>query len=157
MKRRNTIVMAGVAALIAVTAAAAWATPSIGFVGTNVSVGRFQEMDVKTKDESGHSVKLKTQGESDVYVVSNTFAPGGESGWHTHPGPSLITVKSGTITAYEDDCTSVVYEAGEGFVDPGDGHRHNLRNETTSEAVTLAVQILPAGAPRRIDAPAPDC
>jgi quercetin dioxygenase-like cupin family protein len=157
MKRQKTMFVAGITALIGVTAAAAWATPSIGFVGTNVSAGRFQEMDVKTKDGSGHSVKLKTQGESDVYVVSNNIAPGGESGWHTHPGPSLITVKSGTITAYEDDCTSVVYRAGEGFVDPGDGHLHNLRNETTAEAVTVAVQILPAGAARRIDAPAPEC
>jgi hypothetical protein len=44
---------------------------------------------------------------------------------------------------------------GEGFVDPGDGHLHLLRNETTAPAETVAVQILPNGAPRRIDAPDP--
>jgi hypothetical protein len=42
-----------------------------------------------------------------------------------------------------------------GFVDPGDGHVHNLRNEGSIEARTITVQLLPAGAPRRIDAEQP--
>jgi quercetin dioxygenase-like cupin family protein len=90
--------------------------------------------------------------------VSNKFAPGGQSGWHTHPGPSLITVKAGTVTAYSGDdpsCTPHVYAAGTGFIDPGGGHVHLLRNEGSVEAETVAVQILPAGAERRIDAPIP--
>src|SRR4029450_1900255 len=112
---------------------------------------------VKTETDS-HEVELRTKGQSDVYVVSNTFAPGGQSGWHTHPGPSLITVKSGTITAYEGDdpnCTPHIYQAGSGFVDPGGDHVHLLRNEGSVQAETIAVQILPAGAARRIDAPDP--
>jgi hypothetical protein len=90
--------------------------------------------------------------------VSNVLAPGGQTGWHTHPGPSLITVKSGTITAYDGDdptCSPTVYPAGSGFVDPGDGHVHILRNEGTVVAETIAVQILGAGSVRRIDVPAP--
>jgi quercetin dioxygenase-like cupin family protein len=27
----------------------------------------------------------------------------GNTGWHMHPGPSLITVTAGTITAYDGD------------------------------------------------------
>jgi hypothetical protein len=60
------------------------------------------------------------------------------------------------ITAYEGDdpkCRPTVYGEGEGFVDPGDGHVHLPRNETTAPAETVAVQILHNGAPRRIDAP----
>ena len=41
------------------------------------------------------------------------------------------------------------------MIDPGDGHVHLLRNEGTTNLVTVTVHILPAGAPRRIDAPAP--
>lgn len=103
-------------------------------------------------------MELRTKGASDVYVVSNVFVPGGNSGWHTHPGPSLITVKSGTITAYDGDdpdCTPHVYVAGTGFVDPGGDHAHILRNEGTVAAETIAVQLLPAGGTRRIDAPDP--
>jgi hypothetical protein len=73
-------------------------------------------------------------------------------------GPSLITVTKGEITAYEGDdrkCTPKVYREGEGFVDPGDGHVHLLRNETAASAETVAVQILPKGAARRIDADDP--
>jgi quercetin dioxygenase-like cupin family protein len=103
-------------------------------------------------------VKLKTKGVSDVYVTRNAIAVGGQSGWHTHPGPSLIIVTAGEITAYEGDdptCTPTRYRAGEGFVDPGDGHVHLLRNETDSPAETVAIQILPQDATRRIDARAP--
>jgi quercetin dioxygenase-like cupin family protein len=102
-------------------------------------------------------VAVDSKGDSDVHVVSNVFVPGGHSGWHTHPGPSLITVKTGAITVddgHDQTCTGTVYTAGQGFVDAGDGHVHILRNEGTSSAET-AVQILPAGAVRRIDVPAP--
>lgn len=148
------IIPAGVLASIA---GIALATPGSGITSVNVSAGRFGEIDVKTETET-HEVELRTREQSDIFVVSNTFAPGGDSGWHTHPGPSLITVKSGTITAYSGDdpsCTPHVYPAGSGFVDPGGHHVHLLRNEGSVEAVTIAVQVLPAGAVRRIDAPDP--
>jgi quercetin dioxygenase-like cupin family protein len=83
------------------------------------------------------------------------WAAGGTSGWHTHPGHSLITVTAGAVTAYEGDdpsCTPKVYTAGMTFVDPGGDHVHVLRNETAVEARTITVQLIPAGAARRIDA-----
>jgi len=101
---------------------------------------------------------LRTLGLSDVYVIDNKIAPGGTTGWHTHPGPSLITVTAGTVIAYEGDdasCTPHVYSQGMGFVDPGDGHVHIIRNEGAVDARTIAVQLIPATAARRIDAPAP--
>ena len=42
-----------------------------------------------------------------------------------------------------------------GFVDPGGDHVHNLRNEGAVEARTMAVQLIPAGFTRRIDAQGP--
>jgi mannose-6-phosphate isomerase-like protein (cupin superfamily) len=147
----GTAVLAGLALLV--IAATALATSGSGITTTILSQGRFGPIDVKTND-----VKLKTKDDSDVYVVSNTVLPGGHSGWHTHPGPSLITVKEGTATFYDADdptCTPHVYPAGTGVIDRGDGHVHILRNEGSVDLVTIAVQILPAGAPRRIDAPDP--
>ena len=87
--------------------------------------------------------------ESDVYVVDNKFAPGGTSGWHSHPGPSLILVVAGTVTNYSGDdpsCTPHVYTKGDGFIDPGSGDVHMLRNETSAPAETIAVQLLPKAA-----------
>jgi hypothetical protein len=99
---------------------------------------------------------LKTRGPSDLYVQDNSWdpmtAPGGTTGWHTHPGPSLIIVTAGTITAYEGhdpSCTPHVYTAGMTLVDPGGGHVHMLRNESAEEARTIAVQLVPHKAARR--------
>jgi quercetin dioxygenase-like cupin family protein len=149
-----------VAGLVVLTvyAANAMATDPSGFRALQQWKGVFGEMDVHVGDTPDWQVKLKTKGVSDVYVTRNAIDPGGHSGWHTHPGPSLIMVTVGEIVAYDGDdptCTGTVYRAGEGFVDPGDGHVHLLRNETDAAAETVAFQILPQGAMRRIGTPAP--
>jgi Cupin domain len=136
------------------------ATPPSGFTSTTLSLGRFDEIDVHNSDRpnSPWQSKQKTKDLSDVYVQSNVWAPGGTSGWHTHPGHSLITVTAGTVTAYHGDdpsCTPTVYTPGMGFVDPGGDHVHVLRNEGAVEARTITVQLIPAGAARRIDAEDP--
>ena len=84
--------------------------------------------------------------------------PGGSTGWHTHPGHSLIIVTAGTVTAYEGDdpsCTPTKYTVGDGFVDPGGDHVHLIRNEELLDAQTIAIQLIPTGVTRRIDATAP--
>jgi len=110
-------------------------------------------------DRGGNLVRLIAVDPSDVYVAKNTVAPGADSGWHSHPGPSLVIVKSGTATVYEGDdpsCTGVSYSAGSGFIDAGGTHVHLVRNESATDAlVTVAFQIIPQGAARRIDAPKP--
>ena len=143
---------------VALTAGVVLATPQSGFTPAQQWKGVFDEIDVKTNDFLPHQVKLKTKEASDVYVTRNAIAVGGQSGWHTHPGPSLIIVTVGEIMAYDGDdrtCTPTRYRAGEGFVDPGDGHVHLLRNESGAPAETVAVQFLPRDANRRIDTPAP--
>jgi quercetin dioxygenase-like cupin family protein len=105
-----------------------------------------------------HQVRISTKGASDVHIASNVVVPGGQSGWHTHPGPSIVIVKTGRATVYDGDdptCTPHVYEAGSSFFDPGDGHVHLVRNENSVTLETVAFQIVPAGSARRIDAPAP--
>ena len=139
------------------TTGMALATTGTGISTTIISVGSLDQMHLKSNVD-GHKVEIATKGASDLYVVSNVIAPGGNTGWHSHPGPSLVTVKSGTITQYEGDdpsCTPEVFTAGQSFVDPGGSHVHILRNEGSVPAETIAVQIVASGAPRRIDMPAP--
>jgi mannose-6-phosphate isomerase-like protein (cupin superfamily) len=153
----GTAVLGGLAALA--VAATALATPSSGFSTEQLALGRFGEIDVKNETDN-HELELKTKGDSDVYVVRNTVLPGGQSGWHYHPGPSLVTVVQGTATFYDGDdptCTPHVFPAGTGIVDDAldASHVHLLRNEGTVNLVTVTVQLVPASAPRRVDAPDP--
>ena len=141
----------------------ALATTAQGYKTTLLAKGLFGEMDVSSllpqgmkadeKDRLQLSIQ-QTKGPLDVYVQSNVWAPGGSTGWHSHPGPSLIIVTAGTVTDYEGhdpDCRPHVYKAGTGFVDSGGDHVHILRNEGTVEAQTTAVQFIPEGRDRRID------
>jgi hypothetical protein len=109
-----------------------------------------------------------TKGSSDLYVQQNTWDPAAcnnqcipSTGWHTHPGPSFVIVIEGSVTVYDSDdrtCTPHTYTAKtptNAFVDPGGGHVHLVRNETNALAKTIAVQLIPAGADRRQDAPKP--
>lgn len=143
----------------------ALATPASGFAGTTLAKGRFDEIAVfnhlilPNADDGNIWLSLqRTKGQSDVYVQNNVWQPGGSTGWHSHPGHSLIIVTAGTVTAYEGNdpaCKPTVYTVGMGFVDPGGDHVHLLRNEDTVPASTIAVQLIPAGAARRIDADDP--
>ena len=102
----------------------------------------------------------KTKGPSDLYVQSNALDPERQHRLAQRtPGHSLIIVTAGTVTAYEGDdtsCTATEYSVGMGFVDHGGDHAHLLRNEGAVDAKTVAVQLIPAGATRRIDAAKPD-
>jgi hypothetical protein len=64
---------------------------------------------------------------ADVFVQHARLDANTATGWHTHPGPALVTVVRGSLT-YEDAaagaCRRAVYVAGEGFVDRGFGHVH---------------------------------
>ncbi len=143
---------------VAVYAGAVLATPQTGVTTSTVAKSLFDEIDLNahTIPANVWQARLKTKGQSDVYVVDNKFAPGGTSGWHSHPGPSLIFVVSGTISNYQGDdpsCTPHPYSAGSGFIDEGGDDVHMLRNDTGLPAETVAVQLLPTGAPRKIDVP----
>lgn len=155
---------------IALYTGRAWATPAMGFVGTTIALGRFGNIDVVNeqlvdnparRDDRFKKIWLslqKTRGDSDVYVQNNVWQPGGDTGWHSHPGHSLIIVTAGTVTDYEStdpDCKPNVYTQGMGFVDPGGDHTHLIRNEGTVPASTMTIQVIPAGAARRIDATEP--
>src|SRR3954468_1829812 len=118
-----------------------FATPASQFTGTTLAKAQLDELNIKGNSKPDHwKIKLKTKGLSDLYVQSNVWSPGGSTGWHTHPGPSLITVTAGTVTVYDSDdptCTPHRYSAGDGFVDYGGNHVHLIRNEGTVDAKSI--------------------
>jgi len=173
------LIAPALAALVALTPAPARATPSCGVITVDllhpnnppntVQPTTFLDglLDLTCNEINtlingtlfNWNLKLKAKGDSDLYVTQHTFPVGAHTGWHTHPGPSLITVVSGALTVYEASdptCTPKIYTAGQSFTDIGCGDIHLVRNEGSVQAQDVAVQIVPKGAPRRIDVtPAP--
>lgn len=168
-KRVATTGVAAVAALVVTVlfVVPALATPPSKVVTTTFGVGRFNDIDSTTKTDINPGAatdfwqaRISTKGASDLYVLQNTIAPGGTFGWHSHPGPSLVIVKSGTATFYMADdptCTPSVVSAdstNNTFLDNGHD-THVVRNEGSVDLVTVVVSLVPAGFGRRIDEPAP--
>jgi quercetin dioxygenase-like cupin family protein len=153
--------------LIAVTALApapVLATPTCGVASVNllapVPVGSFPSGTLDLMCKSNLPAWLlftMVRGDSDLYVTQHTFQPGGQTGWHSHPGPSLITVVEGTLTVYHPGCRVETFNAGQSFTDLGCGDIHNAVNEGATEAKDIAVQIVPHGALRREDKPDQGC
>jgi quercetin dioxygenase-like cupin family protein len=141
------------------------ATPAAGVIGTTFAVGHIGSIDAKTLTDIDPDpavtkywqARITTKGATDVHFLENRIAPGGTFGWHSHPGPSLVVVKTGALTLYkaaDPTCTGQVVPAGSGFVDNG-GDIHMVRNEGTVETIVYVVSLVPEGFGRRIDQPAP--
>jgi len=128
-------------------------TPPPAFVSTPILGPVLFDEIHSLQQTNDWGVFLKTRGSSDVYFTHIKIAPGAHGGWHSHPGPSIIAVKSGTATFY-DDCDDAVtphrYPAGTGFVEDAECV-HILTNEGTVDVEVIVMQIVPRGAPRRID------
>jgi len=133
--------LAGIAVVVAATALA---TPGTGF----------KERTVMARGTLGPHFKIKLQNSSlpgDVVVQKFVLGPGGQSGWHQHPGPAVVTVKSGELTLDQSDCSNATYAAGQVAVEPTlDVHR--VRNVG---AVDLEFWVtfldIPVGSPQRLE------
>ena len=95
----------------------------------------------------------------DIAFQQLTIAPGGHTGWHTHPGPTLVSVAQGEGTLYHgiSGCPAHKYATGTSFFQPTT-EVHNFRNEGSEPLVVYALYYLPAGTPNtgiRIDQPQP--
>ena len=146
--------LAGLAVLVITSTAQA--TPGMGVTSTVFAVGTFDHIEAKTLS-SNWQARIETKGATDVHILENRIVPGGTFGWHSHPGPSIVVVKSGALTLYHGDdptCTPHVIAAGSGFIDDG-GDVHVVRNEGTVDAVVYVTSLVPKGAARRIDEPSP--
>jgi quercetin dioxygenase-like cupin family protein len=146
-------------------------TRQVGFTSTVVGRGNLGTFDIKCKADGndvqlesndntdnkskgdGYCVQLKSKDNTDIVVANIAITPGGTSGWHSHPGPVLVVVKTGALTIYHGDdptCSPTVHPAGTSFIEEG-GVVHIARNEGAVDATTVATFFVPASAPQRID------
>ncbi len=151
MRRAILLLAVGVTILALFVGAALATTPSgaTSTLLTRATLGEF-----KAKNDG---IKVKSlQRSADVSVVKVDLEPGGSTGWHHHPGVVMVSVASGTVTEYDEDCHPSVIQAGQGFVESHD-EVHLVRNEGNDAAVLFATFISPTETPLglRIDDPQP--
>jgi len=149
MRSKRFRVVAMVGALVAASiglATVALATPPTGTVtGVTIGIGSMST-----------GMGFNAHPGTNTVVAEFTFEPHSSTGWHSHPGKTLVTVQSGTFTIYHDDCSSHTYGPGDAFVElPSSVHVG--RNETDG-TVKLGVVFfgVPLGGLPRIDQPQPD-
>jgi quercetin dioxygenase-like cupin family protein len=138
----------------------ALATPGIGVIGAPVHARGTNAEELNIHSAAG--IKLKTKSSLDFVTQQITIAAGGTTGWHSHPGPVLVTIKSGGLTVvYADDptCAGRTYTAGQSFVDRGDETVHTARNLGTTPVEFWATYLVPGapGSAFRVDEADPAC
>ena len=137
---------------IAVYASTVLATPPSGVTPTTFGIGKLGSFDTNGR-VGAWSAKMNIKGASDLHILSNRIAPGGQFGWHSHPGPSFVIVSQGrrrSIWALIPSAGPTGIGLDRAFVDKGLAV-HIVRNEGTVNLVTVVVSFVPRGAERRID------
>jgi len=141
MSKRRLAFSLTVAALCTGLAGAVLATPATGILSATVwARGRFLDpVDIKVKVDDGRQEVIHVPDARETVVQQIVIGPGGQTGWHSHPGPVVVLIKSGTLTLYsgEHGCEARAYSAGQAFVDSGQGHVHLAANRSATENVEL--------------------
>ena len=159
MLRKVAFVLAGMALLGLGVVGGALATPVIG-VSAETARGPLVDrpLDVNMDFEGGGEVELKTKGPIEIANQRVVVAGGGTIGWHKHPGPTVVTILSGSMSFYHaEDCTTeIVFEPGDSFSNlPHEIHLAKNKSET-EPLVFYAFYFVPAGTGSlRIDQPSP--
>ena len=110
-----------------------------------------------------HNTKLKIRANKpiDVAIVGAELIPGGQTGWHTHPADSIVSVKPGPgeptlkmVTHHHGRCVEQTFGPGRAFVHPAGPH--NFVNTDTAKPLSFGVAyFVPVGATLLTAVPAP--
>jgi len=155
MKRTTLLVTVGVSVLtlLTVVVGAALATPPKDATTTPLTRATLGNFEAKN---DGIEVESERRS-ADIATAKVVLKPGGTTGWHHHPGVTLVSVASGTVTEYDKKCEKSVHKAGEGFVESNDAV-HVVRNKGNVNAVLYATLIVPTNTTDeglRMDEPKP--
>ena len=158
MKSKAKVITA--AAIAATIAGLAYATPIVNLVSPLFSVGQ-HSADIETrgvgKTPSGQrfKVELETEGPSTMSNQDGAYGPGGHNGWHSHPGMVAVTIVSGAIQWFDENCEETDYKAGDSWTEGS--QIHYFRVVGTTGLHLTAFFITAQGAALRTDEAAPPC
>lgn len=162
MPKRTLVFVTMVTALATALAGAVLATPGSGILsGTVVArAGFVDSVDIKFKVVDGRQEVFHVPDAQETVMQQVVIAPGGQTGWHSHPGPVVVLIKSGELTFYSEEssgCVVRTYSAGQAFIDSGQGHVHLAGNLSATENVELWATYfdVPPGGAFRLDAADP--
>lgn len=114
---------------------AAIATPPSGTVNRNeLAVGKITD-----------TIDIQRSEPTDFHIHVVTIEPGGNSGWHTHPGPEYSVVKAGEVVLERaPNCDPLTLKAGQGFFTPGETP-HTAHNDGKEAVEIYVTYTVPAG------------
>ena len=148
--RRRLAVLAGMIVVPVLAAGIALATPGIGVVGPVQARGTLQdESSIRRVGWELFLSSFQRSSGTDFVTQALSIAPGGTTGWHSHPGPVFVTVKSGSLTvvyANDSSCQGTTYTAGQSFVDFGNANVHTALNKGAVTTEVWATYIVPGAA-----------
>jgi quercetin dioxygenase-like cupin family protein len=122
--------------------------------GQTTTVSPLQIIALAIGSNEEEAVNLHVKGPSDVLQTQLVFQPGAETGWHKHPGPVVVVIKSGALTETHSNGCVTVHPAGSAFFETK-GEVHNASNQTSGVTEVYAVFLSPAGAQPLIPASNP--
>jgi quercetin dioxygenase-like cupin family protein len=157
MSKTRKLLLAGLLAACAsgvIALKAARATPPRGVTSTLLAGPvAFDDIDAAVHTDD-FKARVRTKGPADGFVTYLTIAPGGDTGWHSHPGLAFVLVRAGTATEFDTEFNLTVHAAGTGFVEEP-GHVHIVGNAGDTDLELVVFFLSPKGAGTRIDEPAP--
>ena len=144
MSVRKLVALTALGVVVIAGAGVALATAPSGLVVTPIDRGTLgPHFKINLRDSSKPG---------DVVLTKFVLAPGGQSGWHFHPGPAVVTVKSGVLTLDHEDCSSATFNADQVAVEPIE-HVHRVRNLGTTDLEFWVMFLdVPVGSNPRIEA-----
>ena len=97
------------------------------------------DMKLKLTSHDGGTTVVHVDDPSRTVSIRYTVQPSARFPWHTHYGPVIVNIVSGSLTYVEaGTCDETTYSPGQAFVDAGHGHVHGAYNPGTEPTVLLA-------------------
>jgi len=97
------------------------------------------DMKIKLKHPGGGTMVVNVGDPSRTVDVKYTVQPGAQFPWHSHYGPVIVNIMSGTLKYIPaGPCEERTYSGGQSSVDAGHGHVHTAYNPGPDPTVFIA-------------------
>ena len=88
------------------------------FVARSFGAGAFpQIIPIAAGTDQDADLRAKVKGPTDVLTAELVFESGGDTGWHIHPGPVTVVIKTGSLTEIDSKGCTTVHPAGSAFLE----------------------------------------